>query len=38
MPWLVFFVTLGLASVEFARRRAHILPAGTTYGFEPWLT
>jgi uncharacterized repeat protein (TIGR01451 family) len=38
MPWLVFFMMLGLASVEFARRRGHVLPVGSTYGFEPWIT
>jgi large repetitive protein len=38
MPWLVFFMVLGLSSVEFARRRAHVLPVGSTYGFEPWIT
>jgi uncharacterized repeat protein (TIGR01451 family) len=38
MPWLVFFMILGLSSVEFARRRGHVLPVGSTYGFEPWIT
>jgi hypothetical protein len=38
MPWLVFFMMLGLASVEFARRRGQVLPVGSTYGFEPWIT
>jgi uncharacterized repeat protein (TIGR01451 family) len=37
MPWLVFFVTLGLASMQYARRRGHIQPVGSTYGFEPWI-
>jgi uncharacterized repeat protein (TIGR01451 family) len=38
MPWLAFFMILGLSSVEFARRRGHVLPVGSTYGFEPWIT
>jgi hypothetical protein len=38
MPWLVFFMILGLSSVEFARRRGQVLPIGSTYGFEPWIT
>ncbi|MFN8232325.1 MAG: DUF11 domain-containing protein [Actinomycetota bacterium] len=38
MPWLVFFMILGLSSVEFARRRGHVMPVGSTYGFEPWIT
>jgi uncharacterized repeat protein (TIGR01451 family) len=38
MPWLAFFMILGLSSVEFARRRGHVLPVGSTYGFEPWMT
>jgi len=38
MPWLAFFMILGLSSVEFARRRGQVLPVGSTYGFEPWIT
>lgn len=38
MPWLVFFMILGFSSIEFARRRGHVLPVGSTYGFEPWVT
>jgi len=37
VPWFLILFTVGLAALEYARRRPLVAAIGHTYGFDPWI-